>query len=931
MPVQSQKSVRRFFVKEGEDVYASCQWGKRKASIAQSSGELLFEQEVEAPDSWSDTAINIAAYKYLRKRGVPTAEGRETSIKQLIGRVARTLAKTGVSLGYLTDQESKIFEDELTYILLHQKAAFNSPVWFNLGLFHEYGIEGRGSNFFYDLKKNKVEPLSHAYVHPQCSACFIQSIDDSLESIFSTVTKEAMLFKYGSGTGTNFSPLRSKFELLAGGGVSSGLISFLRVFDTAAGAIKSGGTTRRAAKMVILDIGHPEIEDFIWWKVREEEKAKALVEAGYDSDFNGEAYHTVSGQNANNSVRVTDEFMKAYLDDGEWSTTFRTTGEIHKTYKARRLMRDIAEAAWRCADPGMQYDTTINRWHTCKASGRIDASNPCSEYMFLSDTACNLASLNLLKFMKEDGSFDLEAFYQVVDIILLAQEIIVDFASYPSPEMAKNSHDFRALGLGYANLGAYLMVSGIPYDSEEGRALAAVLTALMTGRAYLKSIQMAKLWGTFPKYQENRDSMLEVIRMHREAVRGLNAEYAPLELVEAAQKIWDRVVAEGEESGFRNAQVTLLAPTGTIGPLMDVDTTGIEPDFALIKYKKLAGGGGYPIVNRSTGMALKKLGYNESEIKEIVDYVLENTKIEGAPHIKEEHLPVFDCASRCGDGERFIEPMGHIRMMAAVQPFLSGAISKTVNMPEETTIEEVEKIYVEAWQKGLKSLAIYRNNCKVSQPLTSGKKEKSFPVKVQKELAPTRQGITHLFEVGAHKVYLTANTFEDGSLGEVFIRSSKEGSTFSGLLDTLARMVSRMLQRGVPVEVVVKSLLNMRFEPWGATGNPEIPFAKSIPDYIGRWLGRNFLSRHLQEELGIVQPGEAVQPPLLPLNNKVAVESILPQEPGKKEDKNEGKKSAKKVGTSYDDTPICPNCGSIMVRTGTCYTCPDCGYNSGCS
>lgn len=928
MPVQTQElKVRRFFTRGEENIYATCKWGKRKASITQSSGEALFEQEIEAPDFWSDTAVNIAAYKYLRKRGVPPPEGRETSIKQLIGRVARTLARAGISLGYLTEENAKVFEDELTHILLYQKAAFNSPVWFNCGLFHEYGIEGKGRNFFYNLEKGKVEPLANSYEHPQCSACFIQLIEDSLESIFDTVNREALLFKYGSGTGTNFSPLRSRFELLAGGGVSSGLISFLKVFDSAAGAIKSGGTTRRAAKMVIVNIDHPEVEDFIWWKVREEEKAQTLIGAGYESDFNGEAYHTISGQNANNSVRVTDEFMKAYLEDGEWSTVLHTTGETHKTYKAKALMRAIAEAAWRCADPGMQYDTTINKWNTCKTSGRINASNPCSEYMFLDDSACNLASLNLLKFMREDGNFDLEGFCQAVDIILLAQEIIVDFASYPSKEIVENSHNFRALGLGYCNLGAYLMVSGLPYDSEEGRALAATLTALMTGKAYWMSARLAEFLGPFPKHQENKESMLEVIKMHREEAHNISAEHVPLELVEAAQKIWDEAVGMGERYGFRNAQVTLLAPTGTIGPLMDVDTTGVEPDFALVKYKKLAGGGGYPIVNQSVAPALRRLGYREEETKVIVDYILENSKIEGAPYLKEEHLPIFDCASHCGDGERLIEPIGHIKMMAAVQPFLSGAISKTVNMPEETIIEEIEKIYLEAWRRGLKALAIYRDNCKLSQPLSSGKEERKFklaPLKTEKELPPVRQGVTHLFEVGTHKVYLTANTYEDGSLGEVFIRSSKEGSTFSGLLDTLARMISRMLQQGVPTEVVIKSLLNMRFEPWGATGNPEIPFAKSIPDYIGRWLGRYFLPRHIQEELGVVQLGEVVQA-LLPLSGGEEEETVS-------EGLGESTKSESPLKPQVvSDAPLCPNCGSIMVRSGSCYACPDCGNTSGCS
>lgn len=923
--------VTRFFTKEGEDVFDTIKWEKRRAYIYDAKvDKALIDLEVEAPDFWSDTAINIAAYKYLRKKGVPVPEGRETSIRQLIDRVASTITQAGEELGYFEGlEESKIFKDELTHILLYQKGAFNSPVWFNVGLHHAYGIEYHTENFFYNPETQNVEPALDAYKHPQCSACFIQSIEDSLESIFELVKKESRLFKHGSGTGTNFSPLRSRHERISGGGLSSGLISFLKVFDAGAGATKSGGTTRRAAKMIIVDIDHPEIEDFIKWKAQEENKALALIREGYDSDFNGEAYHTIAGQNANNSVRVTDEFMQAYLNNSSWQTKFRTTNEVYKTYQAVDLMRMITESTWRCADPGMQYDTMINRWHTCKNSGRINASNPCSEYMFLDETACNLASLNLVKFVDNDNNFDVAAFRQAIKIFILAQEIIVDFASYPSREMVINSHDFRALGLGYANLGAYLMRHGLAYDSDESRSITAAITAILTGHAYAVSAMLAERLGAFPKYKLNEQSMLEVINMHKDAAN--NIKNVPEYLKQAIIEDWAEAQTKGRQYGYRNAQVSLLAPTGTIGPLMDVDTTGLEPDFALVKYKKLAGGGGYPIVNQSVESTLKYLGYSPEEVKIIKQYVLDNGKIEDAPGLKDEHLPIFDCANRCGDGKRFIRPMAHIEMMAVIQPLLSGAISKTVNMPEEATVEEIEEIYVTAWKKGIKALAIYRDGSKASQPLSTKKGDKDSPLAVttsRQEMPKTREGITHKFSIGGYRVYITANRFENGNLGEIFIIAGKEGSIVSGLLGAIARLCSKTLQEGAPAESIVDSLLNLRFDPWGITDNPDIPMAKSIADYIGRWIGKNFLPLDKQIAFGIV--GEQVQK-----IDENGVEEMLEKEKVSEEATEQPVLSmiteeSKTVG-GYKYAPPCPTCGALMIQNGTCFACGECGTTTGCS
>ncbi|MFH1088785.1 MAG: vitamin B12-dependent ribonucleotide reductase [Patescibacteria group bacterium] len=929
--------VSRYFTKEDvQDVFSEVEWGKRRAYIFDSKeNKALIDLEVEAPVSWSDTAVNIAAYKYFRKKGLPTPEGRELSVKQMISRVALAIAQAGEELKYFDGAEAKVFQDELTHILLHQKAAFNSPVWFNVGMWHAYGIERASQNFYYNQTTGQIEIVINAYKHPQCSACFIQSVDDSLEGIFELLRREARLFKFGSGTGSNFSNLRSHYEGLSNGGSSSGMMSFLKVFDAGAGTVKSGGTTRRAAKMVIVDIDHPEIEDFIKWKAKEEDKALALIREGYDADFNGEAYHTVSGQNSNNSVRVTDDFMQSYLEDGDWSTKLRTTGEVHRTYKARELMRMISEAAWRCADPGMQYDTTVNRWHTCKMAGKINASNPCSEFMFLDDTACNLASLNLVKFMDAEGNFDIVAYRKAIELIILAQEILVDFASYTYEEMAKQSHQFRPLGMGYANLGAYLMRNGLAYDSATARGTAAALTAIMTGRAYAMSAMIASKLGAFAEYQSNATSMLEVIKMHKYAVGSITD--APVQLQEAAVEDWQLALAQGELNGYRNAQVTVLAPTGTIGPLMDVDTTGIEPDFALVKYKKLAGGGGYSIVNQSVEPALKQLGYTVDQTEQIKQHILEQGTIEGAPELKPEHLPIFDCASKCNGGIRFIQPMAHVEMMAAVQPFVSGAISKTVNMPEEATVEEIEQIYVDAWRKGLKAIAIYRDNSKSSQPLTAKQSGSGGSLVVpsrRRDLPQTREGVTHKVIInGQHRVFITANRFENGDLGEIFINAGKEGSVVSGFLNAMAILCSKMLQEGVAAESVIKSFINLRFDPWGMTDNPDIPMAKSIADYIGKWLGMNFLSLDRQVALGIMNghdhTNHEYESGLEP--------NVSPAEVPVSDDQPVLTLNVDAVGASvsnesdYKYAPICPTCGALMVRSGSCFACKECATTTGCS
>ncbi len=881
---------KRLFSRPGVHPFDSLKWERRKSVISNEKGEVIFEQpDVEVPAAWSMMATNVVVSKYFRRS--PDGRGRETSAKQLINRVVETITQWGRQGGYFASSEdADAFEAELCHLLVEQKASFNSPVWFNLG------IEAK----------------------PQCSACFINSVEDRMESILELARTEGMLFKFGSGTGTNLSVLRSSKERLSTGGVASGPVSFMKGYDAFAGVIKSGGKTRRAAKMVILNIDHPDIVDFIICKEAEEKKAWALIDAGYDGSFGGMAYSSVFFQNSNNSVRVTDDFMKAILADKEWKTRAVTNGEPIETFRARDLMRMIAKAAHLCGDPGMQFDTTVNDWHTCTRSGRINASNPCSEYMFLDDSACNLASLNLMKFRKPSGDLDVESFRHAIRIVITAQEILVDSASYPTPAITRNSKLYRPLGLGFANLGALLMSLGLPYDSESGRAYAAAITALMTGEAYHTSAQLAADLGPFAEYPLNRDSFLRVIQKHRAAAAKLNPSYLPKDLYEAVQKSWSDAHSQGDQSGYRNAQVTVLAPTGTIGFMMDCDTTGVEPDIALVKYKKLVGGGLLKIVNQTVPEALRRLKYSETQINDIVTYIDENETIEGAPHLAEEHLPIFDCAFKPLNGVRSIHYMGHLKMMAAVQPFLTGAISKTVNMPEEATVEEVESAYLEAWKLGLKSLAIYRDGSKRSQPLTTTVKgapkngEAGRPVR--RRLPDERRSITHKFSVAGHDGYITVGMYDDGTPGEIFVVMAKQGSVVSGLMDTVATSISLALQYGVPLKVLVDKFSHTRFEPSGFTNNPEIPIAKSIVDYIFRWLGLKFLSTG---------------------NNSATLENngAIPSHPAASSaSPNPGlEDQERQVFQTQADAPPCPECGSIMVRNGACYKCLNCGTTNGCS
>ena len=879
----------------GESPLDQIEWELRDAEISSEGGAAVFKQtNITVPAFWSATALNIVASKYFH--GAVGTPERETSVRQLISRVANTIAEWGRKDKYFrSDEDCEIFRSELTYMLVNQMVSFNSPVWFNCG----------------------IEP------EPQCSACFINSVTDSMESILNLAKIEGMLFKYGSGTGSNLSPLRSSRERLSAGGTASGPVSFMRGFDAFAGVIKSGGKTRRAAKMVILDIRHPDIEEFITCKVNEEKKAWALIDAGYDPSFDGEAYSSVFFQNANHSVRVSDEFMKAVENDRVWQTRAVTSGEVVGEYKARNLLRLIAQTAWSCGDPGMQFDDTINKWHTCKASGKINASNPCSEYMFLDDSACNLASFNLMKFVGGDGGFDVEAFRYAVDIMITAMEIIVDNASYPRPEIAENSSKFRPLGLGYANLGSLLMNSGLPYDSDGGRAMAGAITAVMGGQAYLTSAKIASEIGPFPAYAENRDAILEVMRRHRDAVSDINPEMVPDNMLEAAQLVWRKAVEVGSEHGYRNAQTTVLAPTGTIGFMMDCDTTGIEPDLALVKFKRLSGGGGIKLVNRGVPSALRKLGYNEQQIEDVIDYIEENSSIEGAPHLREKHLPVFDCAFPPPNGSRSIHYMGHIRMMAAAQPFLSGAISKTVNLPTDISPDEIEQIYMDAWKLGLKAVAIYRDGCKRAQPMSAGKganaAEETVAPATRHRLPVERQAITHKFEVGGHEGYATVGTYEDGSPGEVFLVMAKEGSAVSGLMDVFATCASIALQYGVPLKVLVKKFIHTRFEPSGWTKNRQIPHAKSVMDYLFRWLAYKFLSPEEQKEIGLTKP---VDESGLEVPDESVEVSLV-----RSEEENGGNGHA---FLTQEDAPPCSDCGAIMVRAGSCYSCPNCGTTSGC-
>ena len=900
----------------GKTPYDEVQWETRTASIGNDKGSVIFEQrDVEVPVDWSQTATNIVASKYFHgKLGSP---GRETSVAQLVERVVNAISGWGQKDGYFkTGADAENFRDELAHLMLAQKACFNSPVWFNVGV-----REARGYGWIYDERLGHVTKLESGVVRPQCSACFIVSVKDSLESILDLAKTEGMLFKWGSGTGTNLSALREEDAVLSGGGRASGPLSFMKGFDAFAGVIKSGGKTRRAAKMVILNTDHPDIEKFIDCKAKEERKAYALVEAGYDASLDGEAYSSIFFQNANNSVRATDDFMQAVEQDGEWWTKAVATGQPVKRYKARDLLRRIAEATHQCGDPGMQFDTTVNRWHPCKNTARINASNPCSEYMFLDDSACNLSSLNLMKFVGPDGQFDVEAFRHAVDTMILAQEIIVDNASYPTERIGENSHRFRPLGLGFANLGALLMSMGVPYDSERGRNFAGAITAVMCGQAYLTSSRIADAMGPFAGYAENQQPFLEVMRMHRDAVNSIHSHDVPAALCDGARQAWDDAYESGRRSGYRNAQVTVIAPTGTIGFMMDCDTTGIEPDLALIKYKKLVGGGVIKIVNNTVPQALIKLGYTPDQVEKIVSHIDSTGTIEGAPHLKPEHLAVFDCSFRPQNGTRSIHYMGHVRMMAAVQPFISGAISKTINMPEESTVEDIMNAYTESWKMGLKAVAIYRDNSKRVQPLSSGagKAEKKAPAAaapapasekvvyrpVRRKLPDERRSVTHKFSIGGHEGYITVGMYDDGAPGEILITMAKEGSTISGLMDAFATAVSFNLQYGVPLKFLVDKFAHVRFEPSGWTGNQTIPYAKSIMDYIFRWLGAKFLG----PEYAVTEAGET--------------NTLRPTEASPQQELPFAPVSA--------DAPLCAECGSIMTRNGSCYKCGNCGGTSGCS
>ncbi len=948
-------SIRRYFTSPGEDPFAQVAWELRDARIGH-GGRVSFEQKgVEFPKSWSQNATNIVAQKYFR--GQPGTPERERSVRQMISRVAGTIATWGRERGYFAAREdADAFEDELTHVLLHQMAAFNSPVWFNVG-WHPVGSPKM-----------------------QASACFILSVEDNMESILEWNTKEGIIFRGGSGSGINLSKIRGSMEALSRGGTASGPVSFMRGADAWAGSIKSGGGTRRAAKMVVLDVDHPDIREFIWCKAKEEDKAAALRDAGFDMSIDGEGFHSIQYQNANNSVRVTDEFMRAVENDEDWHLTARTTGQpVGEPIPARRLMREIAEAAWRCADPGVQYDSTINKWHTCPNSGRINASNPCSEYMHVDDSACNLASLNLMKFRRADGTFDVESFEHAVDVVLLAQEIIVSPSSYPTEKIGENARAFRQLGLGYANLGAYLMADGMPYDSDEGRGTAAAITALMTGRAYLRSAEVAAAMGPYDRYAENREAHNAVMRKHREGAHAIaDDSFADAALLEAARSTWDEAVLAGERHGYRNAQATVLAPTGTISFLMDCDTTGVEPDFSLVKFKELVGGGQMTIVNRTVPLALQTLGYSEEQVDQIVAYVNEHGTIVGAPGLASEHLPVFDVAV----GERAISHMGHIQMMGAVQPFISGAISKTVNMPQSSTVEDIADAYTQAWRLGVKALAIYRDGSKTAQALrTDAQKarpaatgalseadlERAVAKAVQEALAKAppkrhrmpreRQSITHKFSIGGHEGYITAGMYEDGSVGEIFLTDiGKEGSTLRGMMNSFATAISIALQYGVPLDTLVRKFSYMRFEPEGMTSNPEIPFAKSMPDYIMRWLASRFLDADLQEELGILTPEVRAR--------KAAQDALLSQygdtagPRAADDDEDDGGRASNGVAGAaasapaaptpaaarltdsppvlpavrmgLDLGPACQQCGGMMQRTGSCYTCSSCGFNTGC-
>ncbi len=884
--------LSRVFTKASVHPFDEMKWVKRDAIIESGTKKVFEQRHVEFPAFWSGNAINITVSKYFRgKLGSPE---REQSLREMIERVAKNIRKWGEKFGYFgSPSQAQIFEDELTHLLVHQKASFNSPVWFNVGTTET----------------------------PQCSACFILAAEDNMKSILEWISNEGMIFKGGSGAGINLSRLRSKRESLSKGGKASGPVSFMRGADSVAGMIKSGGTTRRAAKMVVLDIDHPDILEFIRCKAEEEKKVHALRAGGFDmSDLNNDAWTSVQFQNANNSVRITDDFMKAVEADGEWQTTLRTTGEVADTLRARDLLLEIAEAAWECGDPGVQFDTTINDWHTCPASGRINASNPCAEYMHLDNSACNLASINLLKFLREDGTFAVREFKQAVDIFILAQDIIVEGSSYPTEKITENARNFRELGLGYANLGALLMTKGLPYDSEEGRAWAGAISSVLAGEAYRYSGEMARVKGTFAGFKVNRKPMLRVIAKHRRAAQAIKKEYLDdPDLASAAEAVWDEALAIGEEQGFRNSQVTVIAPTGTIALKMDCDTTGIEPDFSLVKMKQLVGGGWMTIVNQGVSRALRKLNYREHEVDSITTWIKETGTIEGAPGFKEEHLAIFDCAVKPGKGTRAIHWQGHVKLVAAVQPFISGAISKTFNMSSEVTKEEIADAYTMAWKLGIKAFAVYRDGSKASQPLQtagSGTKEKVVGAGISRRKLPaTRSSETHKFSIAGHEGYLTHSIFETGEPAEIFIRIAKQGSTLSGLLDSFAISVSMALQYGVPMKELCHKYIHSRFEPSGFTKNPDIQVATSILDYIFRYLGLRFLSDDELEEFGMARAHREGE---VSGATEVKLVTAIP--------------APKRLGNFVTAETVCKHCGGMMVRTGNCTTCLQCGTsNGGCS
>ncbi len=965
-------TFRRFFTKPGVSPYNEVEWELRNAQITDSQGGVIFEQKnVEVPKDWSMTATNIVASKYLH--GQIGTEARETGVRQLVARVAETIRDWGMKDGYFrTPEDAATFHDELVHLLIRQHVAFNSPVWFNVGC-ERVEPKSDATNWHWNAATNQVEFGVTGYTRPQCSACFINSVKDSLDSILTLAKTEGMLFKWGSGTGTNLSPLRSSTEVLSGGGTASGPLSFMKGFDAFAGVIKSGGKTRRAAKMVILNIDHPDIVDFIECKSKEEAKAHALVAQGYDGSHpDSDAYSSIFFQNANNSVRVTDDFMVAVMRDTDFSTRAIVDGRVVNTYKAKDLLQKISEATWHCGDPGMQYDTTVNRWHTCKNTARINASNPCSEYMFLDDSACNLASLNLLKFAP-NGAFDVEAYRQAVDVVITAQEILVDNAGYPTEIIGKNSHDYRPLGLGYANLGALLMAAGLPYDSDAGRDYAACVTAIMCGEAYLQSSRIAEQCepltpitdtvqtrlgvtksedmpgAACPGWYINREPFLDVIRMHRASVNNINKNNVPSSIYEASKQCWDEALAHGEKCGYRNSQVTVLAPTGTIGFMMDCDTTGIEPDLALIKYKKLVGGGMIKIVNNTVPAALFKLGYTHEQTDAIVSYIDATGTIEGAPHVKDEHLAVFDCSFKPAKGTRSIHYMGHLKMMAAAQPFISGAISKTVNLPNAATVEDISEAYIQAWKLGMKAVAVYRDGCKQSQPLSAagtktaqsagverapspaavelGENLNAPPRAVRHKLQQERMSVTHKFNVGGHEGYIIVGLYPNGEPGEIFIKMAKEGSTVSGLMDSFALATSIALQHGVPLKLLCEKFAHTRFEPSGWSSNPDIGFAKSIMDYIFRWLQMRFLSGQQQFLFENLRPKPQPAPEAMGDLN------------GSSSTTNEQRPAAGSIHAAdalagmidMGDAPSCHVCGSIMVRNGSCYKCMSCGSTSGCS